>query len=118
MKNTINAILLKGKGTSEEIIELSKDNILEDIYDYLEIKDGLDFNCHTFGDGYIAIWNENIKTNTCMEITCYAGASFPIFIDSNVIILKEDKSAYVDIDINKVKKYFNTENAFWALIKQ
>lgn len=117
MKKMIKAILLKGEDSQEEIFELSAKNTFEDVYNYFGVNDFGDIEYFSFGEGYIAIWKSKQKDNICMEITCYAGAEFPIFINSEVIIIKESKNRLVDININDVKKYFNTENAFWALMK-
>ena len=116
--NKIKAILLKGKGQKEEIIELSSEHIFEDIYEYFGVDGFDDISYYSFGQGYTAIWKNEQNDNTCMEITAYTGASFPIFINSQVIIIYENKEEESDdVDVEEVKKYFNTENSFWALMK-
>ena len=122
----VKVILLKGKGLKEEIIEINNINSLHEIYNCLDSKNEyhMDINNFTFGGHekyhYEAIWNTEKISNTCMEITCYAGVSFPIFIDSQVIIIchcYEEGGYLIDVNIDEVKKYFNTENSFWALMK-
>jgi len=121
------AILLKGKGLKEEVIELNKNNELEEILTHLNSKDEYhtDINHFSFGVHedymYEMYWNGEEESNTCMEITVCAGADYPIFIDSKVIIIChcfKDGGYLKDINIKELKKYFNTENTFWALIKQ
>jgi len=125
-KEYVKVILFKGKGSKEEVIELNNKNALQEIYDYLDSKDEYHMGIENFTFGihkkyhYEAIWNAEKKSNTCMEITVYAGATFPIFIDSPVIIIchcYEDGGYLIDINVNEVKKYFNAENSFWALMK-
>jgi hypothetical protein len=117
--NKVKAILLKSKGLLEEIFELSSENIFKDIYKYFGVEGFSNINYHTFGKGYTAIWKCEQSDNTCMEITKYAGASFLIFINSRVFIINEDRIAEkpIEVQIDEVKQYFNTENDFWALVK-
>jgi len=114
----VNAILLKGKGQKEEIIKLSAKQTFKDIYKYFGVNGFDDIDYYTFGNGYTAVWKTGQNDNTCMEITTYVGALFPIFIDSQVIIIYENEEGKSDdVDIDDVKKYFNTDGSFWALIK-
>jgi hypothetical protein len=116
---TVKAILLKGRGQREEIIELDAENPYKDIFKVFGVRGFSEISYHTFGKGYTAIWKCDQNDNTCMEITRQAGANRPIFIDSKVIIINEDtkNEISIDVDIDEVKKHFNTEGAFWALIK-
>lgn len=116
--NKVKAILLKGKGQKEEIIELNSEHTFKDIYKYFGVNGFDDIDYCTFGQGYTAIWKNEQNDNTCMEITTYVGASFPIFIDSQVIIVYENEEEQSDdVDIDDVKKYFNTDGSFWALMR-
>jgi len=114
----VKAILLKGKGQKEEIIELSSEHTFKSIYEYFGVNGFDDIDYYTFGQGYTAVWKNEQNDITCMEITVYAGASFPIFINSQVIIIYENEEEKSDnVNVNEVKKYFNTDGSFWALMK-
>lgn len=111
----VNILILDGNNVYMEQVEQRK--VSQRIYEILGI-DRLQ-GYHTFGEGYMMWWQDKRKENTSMEITTYAGASFPIFIDSKVVITNEDtwSGKYIDVDIKNVKKYFNTKGSFWALMR-
>lgn len=90
-----------------------------DIKKYFEINDFDYIGYHSFGNGYTAWWQTVKEERTSMEITVYAGAVMPIFIDSKVLITKEDyeEEKQIDINLNELKKHFNTTNGFWALME-
>jgi hypothetical protein len=90
-----------------------------DIKKYFGVDDFDYIGYHSFGNGYTTWWQTKTNEKTSMEITMYAGASYPIFIDSKVLITKEDyeEEKQIDIKLTELKKHFNTENAFWALMK-
>ena len=109
-------------GNKSEVINYSFREI--DIKKYFGVDDFDNMGYHSFGKGYTAWWQEEMREPTSMEITMYAGASYPIFIDSKVLITKEDMTVeddeednQIDIKLTELKKHFNTENSFWALIK-
>lgn len=110
----VNGILLNGDKL--ETIKIDNENGMDKILKLLNIKEF--YGYHTFGDGYTAFWQEERKEKTSMEITVMAGASYPIFIDSKVIITKEDEEGnYLDINFRELKDHFNMDHTFWALIK-
>jgi hypothetical protein len=90
-----------------------------DIKKYFEVDDFDYIGYHTFGQGYTMWWQNERKEPTSMEITMHAGASYPIFIDSKVLITNEDceEEKQIDINLEELKKHFNTNNSFWALMK-
>lgn len=93
------------------------------IKEYFKV-DSFDYiGYHSFGTGYTMWWQTERRENTSMEITMYAGASYPIFIDSKVLITNEgwddetEDGKQIDINLEELKKHFNTNNSFWALMK-
>lgn len=126
-------LILNGKEI--ETVEI-KSNIKEGLKDVLKILNTDSFvndkgDCYlSFGNGYLAVWQNERKEKTSMELTVQAGFSYPVFIDSKVVIIKEkqsydytndgeiiDNSKNVDIDMEELKQHFNTKNSFWALTK-
>lgn len=113
--NKVKAILLNGNKVEE--ILLNAPNTIGDALKILGVDELQGY--HTFGGGYTMLWQDDFLEDTSMEITMYAGATYPIFIDSKVVIINEDvvKEESIDVDIDDVKRYFNTKNAFWALMR-
>ena len=120
--NKVRVILLDGN--KAKAVYIDKDNGIEEVRKLLNTKSSLGY--HSFGDGYatlgevyIMFWQTERKEKTSMEITTKAGAPDPIFIDSKVVIVSEDlsKDDLVDINIENVKTHFNTNNAYWSLIR-
>lgn len=115
MSKKVNIVILDGRDVRMELVE--ENMVASRVYEILGINELQGY--HTFGEGYMMWWQEERVEKTSMEITMYAGALYPIFIDSKVVITNEDLSVekYIDVDIKDVKRYFNTENAFWALMR-
>lgn len=107
----VKAILLNGSEVSE--IFLDKEDIYNDINKILGTN--ILQRYFSFGIGYSAFWQEERCEKTSMEITMKAGAPYPMFIDSKVIIINEDDNGIIDVDIDNLKQHFNTKNQFWAL---
>lgn len=115
MNDKVNILILDGSDVYMELVE--QDNVSKRVYEILGINELQGY--HTFGEGYMMWWQCEREEPTSMEITMYAGASHPIFIDSKVVITNEDlcTEKYIDVDIKNVKKHFNTKNSYWALMK-
>lgn len=112
----MNVKIILLEGNKNTVIEIDSENVMKEVQRILGVSNLQGY--HTFGRGYTALWQEERIEKTSMEITVYAGASWPIFIDSKVIITNEDAEGnYIDVDIKKLKKHFRTSNAFWALVK-
>lgn len=113
--NTVKAIVLDGIFVNEVYIDKNKG--INAIYELLGVESNLGH--YSFGEGYTMFWQTEREENTSMEITTKAGAPYPIFIDSKVVIVSEDirKSELVDIKLSKVKKHFKIGLSFWALVK-
>lgn len=113
--NTVKVILLDGHFVNEVYID--KMQGINEIYRLLGVESNLGH--YSFGEGYTMFWQTEREENTSMEITTKAGASYPMFIDSKVVIVSEDlkTSELVDIKLSKVKKHFKIGISFWALVK-
>lgn len=111
----VKALLLDGNEANLVEIHSEMSKGIKDTHEILGISELQGY--HSFGRGYCALWQYEREENTSMEITVQAGASYPIFIDSKVLITCEDSVGFIDVNLKELKKHFNTENAFWALIK-
>jgi hypothetical protein len=111
MEVTMKSVLLNGN--QHELVELNNFTEALNLLGISELQ-----GYHSFGKGYTALWQEERREKTSMEITVYAGASYPIFIDSKVIIINEgEEGDLLDVDLNDLKKHFNMSKSFWALMR-
>lgn len=125
MQDKVKVIVLDGNLVSETYISKELVTALKDIYKILDIDeystDRFLTKAASFGDRYTMFWQVKRVEETSMELTVYSGVPSPVFIDSKVIIVYEDTSKNTsglsDIKQEEVRKYFNTKNKFWALVK-
>ena len=125
MQDKVKAIVLEGNLVSEVYISKELVAARTDIYKILDLDeystDRFLTRAAVFGDRYTMFWQFKREEETSMELTIYSGVPSPIFIDSKVIIVYEDPSKNTsglsDIKQEEVRKYFDTKNKFWALVK-
>ena len=105
------------EGNKHFIKQIDKENFITEMYEILGVSGFPEY--YSFAGEYVMWWQGERIEKTSAEITVYAGARYPIFIDSKVIIMREDieSGELVDVDVEEVKKYFYTKGSFWALMR-